>query len=450
MLPRASKFRHVFANEPTKGIWDGVKLTKNAWDSNYSSASSKWIAMAWESGGGGSVGILDATKPGKLEPTKVPLLTGHKGAVLDLDFSPFNDDIIATCSEDTKINIWNLTGGFDGHKSDVSQVLSGHTKKVGVIKWHPIAENIMVSAATDFVVKVWDVEAGKGVLNSKDHASNIIQSVDWNYDGSLVVTNSKDKQVRILDPRAQTVVSSCESHVGVKGGRALWLGKHNLVLSVGFGSGASREYKVYDPRKFESAICVQNLDSAAGIIMPFYDEDSDILFMAGKGDGSIRFYEILPNEEPKSICQHLGQFSSNNPTAAACSLPRRSCDVSQTEIIRIYKISKGTIVPLKFQVPRKSELFAEDIYPPARGDEPNITKEKWFAGGNATPKLVSLEGGFVVSTKTIAGFQQQPAETKEATPTDLKAAYEDLKHRVAALEAELEKKDALISQLQSK
>jgi hypothetical protein len=71
MLPRQSKYRHVFANEPTKGIWDGVKLTKNAWDSNYSSASSKWIAMAWESGGGGSVGILDATKPGKLEPTKV-------------------------------------------------------------------------------------------------------------------------------------------------------------------------------------------------------------------------------------------------------------------------------------------------------------------------------------------------------------------------------------------
>lgn len=93
--------------------------------------------------------------------------------------------------------------------------------------------------------------------------------------------------------------------------------------------------------------------------MPFYDEDSDVLFMAGKGDGAIRFYEICPNEEPKSIVQHLGQFSSNTPTAAACAIPRRSCDVSQTEIIRIYKIAKGQIMPLHFQVPRKSELFAE-------------------------------------------------------------------------------------------
>jgi len=446
MLPRASKFRHVFSNEPTKGIWDGVRLTKNAWDSNYSSASSKWIAMAWESGGGGSVGILDATKPGKLEPTKVPLLTGHKGAVLDLDFSPFNDDILATCSEDTKINIWNLTGGFEGHKTDVSQVLSGHNKKVGAIRWHPIAGNVLASASTDFVVKVWDVQNGKSVLNVQGHTA-IIQSIEWNYDGSLLCTNAKDKQVRILDPRNQNVVGACESHVGVKGGRALWLGKHNLIVSVGFGSGASREYKVYDPRKFESAICVTNLDSAAGIIMPFYDEDSDILFMAGKGDGSIRFYEVLPNEEPKSIVQHLGQFSSNNPTAAACALPRRSCDVSQTEIIRIYKISKGTIVPLKFQVPRKSELFAEDIYPPARGDEPNITKESWFAGENATPKLVSLEGGFTVTNKSVGNFEKSAVVVE--TPTDYKAAVEELRKRVADLEAELEKKDALINQLQS-
>jgi len=201
--------------------------------------------------------------------------------------------------------------------------------------------------------------------------------------------------------------------------------------------------------KFEQAICTQNLDSAAGVIMPFYDEDSDVLFLAGKGDGAIRFYEFLPSEEPKGMCQHLGQFSSPTPTAAACSIPRRSCDVSQTEIIRIYKIVKGQIMSLHFQVPRKFEFFAEDIYPPARGDEPNISKDKWFAGENANPKLVSLEGGFVAKDKAETGFKAAPVEAS-ATPTDLKAAYEELKKRVAILEAELEKKDAIISELQSK
>jgi len=406
--------------------------------------------MCWESGGGGSVGILDATKPGKLEPTKVPLLTGHKGAVLDLAFSPFNDDILATGSEDTTIKIWSVKGGFEGHKTQWSQELKGHTKKVGTVQWHPTCDNVLISSGTDYVVKIWDVETGQAKLRI-DGATNIIQSVEWNYDGSLAVTNSKDKNIRIIDPRNQSVVAQAESHVGVKGGRALYLGKHNLVLSVGFGTGASREYKVYDPRKFETALCVTNLDAAAGVIMPFYDEDSDILFMAGKGDGQIRYYEILPEEEPKNIVQYLSQFSSNNPTNAACSIPRRSCNVGETEIIRIYKISQGTVVPLRFQVPRKSEFFAEDIYPPARGDEAAISKEAWLGGENAAPKLVSLEGGFASKEKSTTSFQAAPEQQKGSdAPNDLKAAYEELRKKVAALEAELEKKDALIAELQSK
>jgi len=405
--------------------------------------------MAWESAGGGSVGILDAKKPGKLEPTKVPLLTGHKGAVLDIDFNPFNDDLLATASEDMTIKIWNIKGGFEGHKSDPVQTLSGHQKKVGAIKWHPTADNLMASAGADYIVKVWDVETGQGKYKS-DGAQNLIQSVDWNYDASLLCTNSKDKIFRIIDPRQQTVVSQCESHVGVKGGRALWLGKHNLCVSVGFGTGASREFKLYDPRKMESALHTGALESAAGVIMPFYDEDSDLLFFAGKGDGAIKFYEVDPAEEPKHIVFHLGQFTSNNATSAACTLPRRSCDVSSTEIIRIYKISlKGTVVPLHFQVPRRSEVFSEELYPPARGDEPALTKEEWFEGKNSTPKLISLEGGFVTKEKTTASFTQNASSAEDA-PKDLKLAYEELKRKVAALESEIEKKDALIAELQSK
>jgi len=296
-------------------------------------------------------------------------------------------------------------------------------------------------------VKVWDVESGVGKYKS-DGAQNLLQSLEWNYDASLLVTNSKDKVLRVIDPRQQSVVAQCESHVGVKGGRALWLGKHNLVVSVGFGTGASREYKLYDPRKMEASIHTGALESAAGVVMPFYDEDADLLFFAGKGDGAIKFYEVVPEEEPKNIITHLGQFTSNNATSAACALPRRSCDVSTTEIIRIYKITKGTIVPLHFQVPRRSELFADDIYPPARGDEPNITKDAWFSGENATPKLVSLEGGFTSTSKATGNFQQASVHVDDS-PKDLKVAYEELKKKVAALEAEIEKKDALIAQLQS-
>jgi peptidoglycan hydrolase CwlO-like protein len=59
-----------------------------------------------------------------------------------------------------------------------------------------------------------------------------------------------------------------------------------------------------------------------------------------------------------------------------------------------------------------------------------------------------LEGGFVQTTKTVGNFEKSAAVADD-TPKDLKAAYDELKKKVAALEAELEKKDALISKLQS-
>jgi len=96
-------------------------------------------------------------------------------------------------------------------------------------------------------------------------------------------------------------------------------------------------------------------------------------------------------------------------------------------------------------------LFADDIYPPARGDEPALTKEAWLNGENATPKLVSLEGGFVAKDKTASTFTQASHEGGHDDVTkDLKAAYEELKKKVATLEAEIEKKDAIIAELQSK
>ena len=33
----------------------------------------------------------------------------------------------------------------------------------------------------------------------------------------------------------------------------------------------------------------EEIDQAAGVLFPFYDADSDVVYVAGKGDGSIRW-----------------------------------------------------------------------------------------------------------------------------------------------------------------
>lgn len=45
-------------------------------------------------------------------------------------------------------------------------------------------------------------------------------------------------------------------------------------------------------------------------------------------------------------------------------------------------------------VPRKSELFQEDLYPDTLGDQPALTADEWIEGRDAEPILISLKDGY--------------------------------------------------------
>ncbi len=73
------------------------------------------------------------------------------------------------------------------------------------MRWNPTANNVLATSSTDYTVKVWDVEKG-AVKNTVEGHADIVQSIDWNYDGSLLTTACKDKKTRILDPRSKEIV----------------------------------------------------------------------------------------------------------------------------------------------------------------------------------------------------------------------------------------------------
>jgi len=437
---RASKYRHVFAAPPRKEtIWDGVKLTKNAWDSNFVTVNPLYIAIAWQVGGGGAVGLVNANVVSKLD--KVPLITGHKGPVLDLEFNPFHDNLLATVSEDCYGKIWSIPPDFQGTEDKEAQLLKGHQRKVGNVSWNPIADNVIATGGTDFAVKIWDVSTGDEKINYTGHAG-IIQSLNWNYDGSLLTSFCKDYKMRIFDPRTQTPAAIVDSHQGVKGGRAIWMGKHDRVFTVGFGKTSERQYCIYDPKNLSTPLLgPANIDNQAGMLIPFYDEDSDLVFLAGKGDGAIRYYEF--EEKEKAELHFCSQYASNDPTAAIGCMPKRGVDVNTCEIVKLFRVQGTKLEPLSFKVPRKSDLFQEDIFPDCRGDEPSITAEQWFGGESAKPKLKSLQHGFQKSTQAVTFTKKEDHGSAESHgDADLKKENAELKKRVAHLEAEIAKLQA--------
>ncbi len=54
-------------------------------------------------------------------------------------------------------------------------------------------------------MKLWDVEKGVEKQEITGHME-IIQSVAWNYNGTLVATTCRDKKLRVFDVRSNKVV----------------------------------------------------------------------------------------------------------------------------------------------------------------------------------------------------------------------------------------------------
>lgn len=436
---RSSKFRHVFGTPAKKeNSYEGVKVSRSAWDSNKVKANPKYLGVCWEAAGGGSFAVLNLESTGKLK-ADAPLISGHKGPVLDFDFNPFNDNIVASVSEDTTVKIWGIPeGGLTTSLTTPLQTLDTHKRKVGTADFHPSANNILATSGTEAALKIWDIEKGQEISSVEGAWQDIIQSVSWNTDGSLLATSSKDKRLRVVDPRSSSIAHDFEAHQGPKGFRSLYFSKPaERIFSVGFSKSSERQYSLWDVKNLSEPLATSNIDTAAGLLMPFYDNDTGVLYLAGKGDGNIRYYEVT---DEGSFVYYLSEYKSNTAQNGMGYMPKRGVDVASCEIARLFKATGNLIEPISFTVPRKGGQFQDDLFPDTASNVPALTADEWKSGKNAEPKTMSLAPGAERASAAPVAFN----------PSSSGSEVDQLRARIAELEEQLKQKDARIKELENK
>uniref|UniRef100_A0A8I3WMG0 Coronin n=1 Tax=Callithrix jacchus TaxID=9483 RepID=A0A8I3WMG0_CALJA len=324
-----------------------------------------------------------------------PTVCGHTGPVLDIDWCPHNDEVIASGSEDCTVMVWQIPeNGLTSPLTEPVVVLEGHTKRVGIIAWHPTARNVLLSAGCDNVVLIWNVGTAEELYRLDGLHPDLIYNVSWNRSGNLFCSACKDKSVRIIDPRRGTLVAEREkAHEGARPMRAIFLAD-GKVFTTGFSRMSERQLALWDPENLEEPMALQELDSSNGALLPFYDPDTSVVYVCGKGDSSIRYFEIT--EEPPYI-HFLNTFTSKEPQRGMGSMPKRGLEVSKCEIARFYKLHERKCEPIVMTVPRKSDLFQDDLYPDTAGPEAALEAEEWVSGRDADPILISLREAYVPS-----------------------------------------------------
>ncbi|XP_035786506.1 coronin-1C-like isoform X2 [Anopheles albimanus] len=406
---RPSKFRHVYGLPTRKECcYTDISVVRSGNDGNFCAVNPTFLAIVADT----TFVVIPLNQTGRIDFQCCKVI-GHTGQILDLKWNPFDDHMIASASDDCTIKIWKIPeGGLTSNLTECSTELVGHKRKVLHIEWHPTAANVLLSAGFDHLVCVWDIgNTERPLLNVIDCHVDMIYSLAINRDGSMIATTSKDKKLRVIEPRSGIVVSEGVCHLGTKCSKAVFLDS-NRILTTGFSRHSDRQYAVWDQHDLRKALTQEVIDSSSGIVTPYYDYDTRMVYLAGKGDGNIRYYEVV--DEPPYV-YYLNQFLSGQPQKALGFMPKRGLNVNQCEVFRFYKLhAAGNVCePISMIVPRKSTLFQSDLYPDTVANVPAIGAKEWFSGRNVSPIMMSMKTGESIMDVTNSKLNRS-SSTNEA------------------------------------
>lgn len=136
-------------------------------------------------------------------------------------------------------------------------------------------------------------------------------------------------------------------------------------------------------------------------------------------DGNIRYYEY---ENDKF--EYLSEYKSADPQRGVAFLPKRGVNLHENEVMRAFKtVADAYVEPISFIVPRRAEVFQNDIFPPAVGIKPGMSSSEYFDGKEALPPKIDLEsiysGG--APKEVPADYKPPKQEVPAQAPAPVKA-----------------------------
>jgi len=170
----------------------------------------------------------------------------HTDPIRDLAFSP-NDTKFVTVSDDATLKIWDFHSEavHHGGTAEAESTITGHSWEVKSVDWHP-TKGLLVSGSKDHQVKLWDPRTGRCLTTLHGHKNTISKTLFEPNRGQLLATCARDQTARIFDLRMMRdicLLKGNEKDIST----LTWHPIHANLLSTGGADGSIIHYLLDEP-----------------------------------------------------------------------------------------------------------------------------------------------------------------------------------------------------------
>ena len=281
----------------------------------------------------------------------------------------------------------------------------------------------------DGTLHSWNIQTGQQF--SYYEREGALYGSEWNHNGSMIGFTTRDRNICVFDPRKNQIAMEVNAFDGNKSAKMNFMGNTDLIATTGHSKHNDRQIKIFDMKKFDEPVQTLVVDHQAYTCQNYYDPDTTLLFIPGRGESSCKYYELVNGAFKKAA-----EYTSEDASRSSTFLQKRFVNYNKSELATMIKLTKNWVGYVHFYYPKKVEQFDSSLFPECLTGEASNTFDAWMEGKDVDPIRKPINQ--INPSDNTASKMFFENETKKEDNSELVKENACLKREVKELETKLE------------